>query len=387
MQKNPPLKYVKIVSICQNQQENGDSCRIFIIVSDKDTDHQRSNATTRTRGERAKVDNIPIIERKYYTMKTNTNTTSEARTLYNYREAIKAATTAALKEAKPTSTSTPATINPIKAAHIARSIKTLDKLSRRTDEPSHRHYTRIVEALHKVAPEALHTFTATTTSTATERTRKAHAAPINHRAEEAAAARGHFANEEYRHPTHANNAKAFGASARGVLDENNLFKTEREDMTQIAALAMWESYMEGLVFTATIPAELERDYWEDHCTPYQEALKALGRTEYHRANSYIKEGTPLEHVKDNRRVSSQEKAITEREALKDWTHRVIELIDERERTHNITAKQAADLKHIMNRHPEKVNNAPRAKTHLINLLLKAGLLKRAKDGKLEVVSE
>ena len=259
------------------------------------------------------------------------------------------------------------------ATRTARAIRTLDRLSHYTDEASTRRYIRIMNALRKAAPAALHTFTAPTTSTTTERTRTARPAAVNHRMEERTAARAVFAAPEYQLAHKVVWAKIKGAAKRGIADPNNVYLKKYADMIQTAALSLEESRASDLQFAATVPAEMDADPYTDKPAPFTAACRACGQLEHDITKRAPKE-TPIDHVTDKNGTTAAERHLLDREEARTWKRRAIDVIEQLERMERITAKQAENLKHLMNGHPEKVRKPDLARAHLARILTAAGLL-------------
>lgn len=227
----------------------------------------------------------------------------------------------------------------------------------------------------------------TDTPTTAEHIRKATTTPINHRAEESAERKAVFSDSAYTLAKRVVGAKIKGAIRRGATADKNAYIAHYADMVQEASKALQEAEAEAMQYTATNPAEYEQDYYTDRHTPFIEACRACGRLEKWYTSRSVKEGTPIEHISEHATTSGQEKAITEREAVKDWTCRVIEAISTAERMKRITAKQAENMKHLVRGHAERVNQLDAVRKHLAHVLTLEGLLKRAEDGHIELVTD
>lgn len=247
---------------------------------------------------------------------------------------------------------------------------------------------RIARTLAIIAPNHHHNGTRPTdtpTTTATERT--ARTAPLNHRAEESAERKAVFSDSAYNLAKRVVGAKIKGAIRRGATADKNAYIAHYADMVQEASKALQEAEAEAMQYTATNPAEYEQDYYTDRLSPFIEACRACGRLEKWYTSRSAKEGTPIEHISEHATTSGQEKAITEREAVKDWTRRVIEAISTAERMKRITAKQAENMKHLVRGHAERVNQLDAVRKHLAHILTLEGLIKRAEDGHIELVTD
>jgi len=246
---------------------------------------------------------------------------------------------------------------------------------------------RIRKALAIIAPNHQHNGTRPTSTSTAERIGKAHAAPLNHRPEETAASKALFSDPIYDLARRVVAAKIKGAIRRGATADKNAYIAHYADMIQEAAKALQEAEAEAAVYTVTIPAEMEGDYYEERHSAFIEACRACGRLEKWLTSRSAKEGTPIEHISEHATTSGQERAITEREAVKDWTKRVIVFIDEQERTKAITAKQAEDMKHLMSGNADRIKQPDIVRRHLLNKLIKNGYIRRGKDGRFELVTD
>lgn len=207
-------------------------------------------------------------------------------------------------------------------------------------------------------------------------------APINHRPEEEAARKAVFADDVYTLSKKVVFAKAKGARLRGISNDKNVYLMQFEDMIQEAAKALQEAEAEQMQYTVTTPPECEQDYFIEHDTPFLSALKACGRLESWFSVRAAKESTPIEHISEHATTSAQERDITEREALKDWTARAIDAVRMYERTKSITARQAENMLHLIRGHAERVTKPSYARAHLLKVLKEAGLLEKDSTGKL-----
>lgn len=242
---------------------------------------------------------------------------------------------------------------------------------------------RIRRALATIAPTHDHNNTAPATATGAKRTKKPTTAPINRRAEERAERNALTADPAFTLAKKIVNAKVKSAIRRGATAERNVYIKHYDEFLSVALLTLQECEAEALQYTIMTPAEMETDYFSDRYSHFIMACRACGKEEYKLTTSTAKEGTPLEHISEHATTSAQEKAITEREALHDWTRRALEAIETNERTKRITAKQAANMRHLLNGHPEKVTPHPDdTRKHLFKLLSKAGLLMRDERGAL-----
>lgn len=246
---------------------------------------------------------------------------------------------------------------------------------------------RIRKALAIIAPNHQHNGTRPTSTSTAEHIGKAHAAPLNHRPEEAAASKALFSDSTYDLARRVVAAKIKGAIRRGATADKNAYIAHYADMVQEAAKALQEAEAEALIYTTTIPAEMERDYYEERHSAFIEACRACGRLEKWLTSRSAKEGTPIEHISEHATTSGQEKAITEREAVKDWTMRAVDAVRMYERTKSITARQAENMLHLIRGHAERVNQPDVVRKHLFKVLTAAGLIERDSTGKLTLMHE
>ena len=269
------------------------------------------------------------------------------------------------------------------AARIAAAVKAI-----RDPRTPHSFTARIIRVLERMNAYTIPTAAAVTTTTAAATNRKATTtAPINHRAEEAAAGRAVFSGPVYDLARRVVAAKIKGAIRRGATADKNVYIRHYADMIQTAALAISEAEAEAAQYTVMIPAELEGDYYADHHSAFIEACRACGRLEKRIVTRSAKEGTPVEHVHERSATSAAERRLAETSAVMDWTERALEAIAERERMGKCTAKQAQDMKRMVEGHGEKVKNPSSVKPYLVKVLVKAGLLKVTSAGKLELVTD
>lgn len=311
------------------------------------------------------------------------NTTTTTRAPYDYKEALKRTTAAAMEAAKKEAPTTPAPVAPIKAARVAAAVRRA--MNPTTPAPV---AARIMRSLKAVAPASyMKLFTAPAVTTAPTIDEVKSATPINHRAEEAAERRAFFADTTYDLARRVVAAKIKGAIRRGATADKNIYIRHYADMIQTAAQSLSESEAEAAQYTILTPAEMEGDFFTDHHSPFIEACRACGRLEKWIVTRSAKEGTPVDHISERSGESAAHRAIIEREALKDWTRRVIDLIEEQKRMKKLTQTQAENMKHLLNGHPEKIEQPDIIRRHLARKLVKAGLLKVAKDGYMEIVSE
>ena len=271
------------------------------------------------------------------------------------------------------------------SARIRRSIRTLEKLSHFNDRPSTVRAARIMNALKAVAPDIVTKLYTAPMSANVEKASKARSIALNHSMEERAERRAYFADVEYTLAKKVVAGKISGAARRGMTDNNNPFLHNYELYVQEAALSLEESFVEALVYASTVPAEYERDFWEDHDTPFLVACRACGRLE-RKLSARAAKNTPLEYVSNKAVTSKQERIIADQDAVRDWKTRVIQLIEERERMHKLTAKQTENMLHKMSGNAEKVKCVDAVRRFMVKMLLKAGLL-RMNHGTLEMVTD
>jgi len=245
---------------------------------------------------------------------------------------------------------------------------------------------RIRKALAIIAPNHQHNGTRPTSTSTAERIGKAHAAPLNHRPEETAASKALFSDSAYDLARRVVAAKIKGAIRRGATADKNAYIAHYADMIQEAAKALQEAEAEAAVYTVTIPAEMERDYYEERHSAFIEACRACGRLEKWLTSRSAKEGTPIEHISEHATTSGQEKSITEREAMKDWTVRAVDAVRMYERTKSITARQAENMLHLIRGHAERVKQPDVVRKHLVKVLTAAGMI-RLEGGKIELVTD
>lgn len=269
------------------------------------------------------------------------------------------------------------------AARIAAAVKAI-----RDPRTPHSFAARIIRVLERMNAYIIPTAAAvTTTSTAATNRKATTAAPINHRADEAAAGRAVFSDPVYDLARRVVAAKIKGAIRRGATADKNVYIRHYADMIQTAALAISEAEAEAAQYTVMIPAELEGDYYADHNSAFIEACRACGRLEKWIVTRSAKEGTPVEHVHERSATSAAERRLAETSAVEDWKQRALELIENQERTHDVTRTQAENMRHLLMNHPEKVAQPDVVRKHLMRKLVKAGLLKVTSTGKLELVTD
>lgn len=275
------------------------------------------------------------------------------------------------------------------ADRIRRARARIERMSELMKKPTTHPATadRIRRALAIIAPTHDRNNTAPATATSAKRTKKPSTAPINHRPEETAERNAFFADPAYDLARRVVAAKIKGAIRRGATADKNIYIRHYADMVQTAARSLSESEAEAAQYTIMTPAETEGDFFTDHHSPFIEACRACGRLEKWIITRSAKEGTPVDHVSERSGESAAHRAIIEREALKDWTRRVIDLIEEQKRMKKLTQTQAENMKHLLNGHPEKIDQPDVIRKHLARKLVKAGLLKIAKDGHMEIISE